>query len=67
MVMYAKCVSIRDKQRDEKKQLWNLHKEQEKKKDLIMEIDRLKKIKHHEEIETAHKEKEKKDHLVIVD
>jgi len=32
-----------------------------------MEIERLKNIKHHEEVEKQHKEKEKLDHLVIVD
>ena len=57
--MYAKCVTVRDKQLDDKKRVWELTKEQEKKKDLIMEIERLKNIKHHDEMERKHKEKEK--------
>ena len=32
-----------------------------------MEIERLKNIKHHEEMERKHKEKEKSDHMIIVD
>lgn len=43
--MYAKVVSIRDKQLIQKKQIKEWYKEEEKKKDLLMEIKRLKEIK----------------------
>lgn len=49
MVAYAKAVTIRDRQLQEKQEIWDEHKTQEKKKDLIMEVERLKQIKHHEE------------------
>ena len=49
MVMYAKCVTVRDKQLQEKKELHEQYKVQEKRKDLMMEIERLKSIKYHEE------------------
>lgn len=44
MVAYAKAATIREKQLDEKKRDWEMHKVQEKKKDKLMEIERLKKI-----------------------
>jgi hypothetical protein len=45
MVAYAKAATIRERQLDEKKREWENFKVQEKKKDKIMEIERLKKIK----------------------
>jgi hypothetical protein len=45
MVAYAKAATIRERQLDEKKREWESFKVQEKKKDKIMEIERLKKIK----------------------
>ena len=45
MVMYAKCVTIRDKQLEEKKEIRKEFIQEEKQKDLMMEIERLKKIK----------------------
>lgn len=45
MVAYAKAVTIRDRQLEEQKQIWDEYKDQEKKKDLLMEVDRLKKLK----------------------
>ena len=44
MVAYAKAATIREKQLDEKKRDWDHYKIQEKKKDKLMEIERLKKI-----------------------
>ena len=44
MVAYAKAATIREKQLDEKKRDWEQYKVQEKKKDKVMEIERLKKI-----------------------
>ena len=45
MVAYAKAATIREKQLDEKKRDWESYKVQQKKKDKLMEIERLKKIK----------------------
>jgi hypothetical protein len=50
MVAYAKAATIREKQLEEKSKDWELFKIQEKKKDKLMEIERLKKIKELEEI-----------------
>lgn len=56
MVMYAKCVTIRDKQLIEKQIIHNEHKNEEKRKDLMMEIDRLKTIKYYEDLDKKKKE-----------
>lgn len=56
MVMYAKCVTVRDKQLNEKQVIHGDFKIQEKRKDLMMEIERLKKIKYYEELEKVKKE-----------
>lgn len=67
MVNYAKCVTIRDKQLEEKKTIHSDMKVQEKRKDLMMEIERLKKIKYYEELDKVKKEEMKKGHVVIID
>jgi len=67
MMLYAKCVTIRDKQLEEKRSIIDEKKREEKRKDLMMEIERLRKIKYHEEIEKEKKEELKKGHLVIID
>lgn len=48
MVAYAKAVTIRDRQKEEQKLIWEEYKNEEKKKDLMMEVERLKLIKYHE-------------------
>ena len=45
MVAYAKAATIRERQLEEKQRDWEDFKNQEKKKDKIMELERLKKIK----------------------
>ena len=45
MVAYAKAATIRERQLEEKNKDWELFKVQEKKKDKLMEIERLKKIR----------------------
>ena len=45
MVAYAKAATIREKQLELKQNYWEEYKIQEKKKDKLMEIERLKKIK----------------------
>ena len=56
MVAYAKAATIRERQLEEKQREWENYKVQEKKKDKIMEIERLKKIRELEEIEAKKKE-----------
>ena len=48
MVIYAKCVTIRDKQLEEQKRLEEEYRAEEKRLDLMMEIERLKSLKYQE-------------------
>lgn len=45
MMLYAQCVTIRDKQVDEKKQALSQEKAEDRRLDLIMERDRQKAVK----------------------
>ena len=67
MMMYAKCVTVRDQQLDEKNGIHDHKKTEEKRKDLMMEIERLKKIKYYEELEKEKKELQKAGHTIIID
>ena len=67
LALYAKTVTIRDKQLEEKKEIHEQRKLEEKRKDLLMEVDRLKKVKYHEELERTKKDEQKKKALEIVD
>lgn len=67
MMVYSKCVTIRDKQLEEKKKIEEMKKTEEKRKDLMMEIDRLKLIKKIEEDERAKKDELRKGHHQIID
>ena len=51
MVLYSKVVTIRDKQLDENKRLESEWIEEQKKLDLMMEIERLKVLQEEEERE----------------
>lgn len=51
MVLYSKVVTIRDKQLEENKRLEQEWVEEQKKLDLMMEIERLKVLKEEEERE----------------
>ena len=55
MIMYAKVVTIRDKQLNQKKYIHSQYVEEEKQKDLMIEIDRLKAIKAAQEKQREHK------------
>lgn len=48
MVLYSKVVTIRDKQLDENKRLESEWVDEQKKLDLLMEIERLKALKEEE-------------------
>ncbi len=59
MMLYAKVVTIRDKQVQEKRRLKDEYKVEEKRKDLMMEIERLTKIKYHDEVQRKIKEEQR--------
>ncbi len=67
MVAYAKVATVRERQLEEKKKNWEEYKVQEKKKDKIMELERLKKIKVEEEAEVVKKVEALRGKEVIID
>ncbi len=67
MMLYSKVVTIRDRQLDEAKRLEQEWIEEQKRLDLMMEIERLKSLKLQEEREVKRKEAQKQGSLVIVD
>jgi hypothetical protein len=67
MMIYSKCVTIRDKQLDEQKLLEDEYREEEKRLDIMMEIERLKSLKYQEEREVKRKDAQRKGALVIID
>ena len=67
MVLYSKVVTIRDKQLEENKQLEKEWLEEQRKLDLMMEIERLKGLKVAEEREAVRQQARRKGALVIVD
>lgn len=67
MVLYSKVVTIRDKQLQENKMLESEWVEEQKKLDLMMEIERLKGLKVAEEREVLRQQARRKGALVIVD
>jgi hypothetical protein len=67
MVLYSKVVTIRDKQLQENKLLEHEWLEEQKKLDLMMEIERLKALKVAEEREIVRTQARREGALVIVD
>lgn len=67
MILYSKVVTIRDKQLQENKQLESEWIEEQKKLDLLMEIERLKGLKVAEEREVVRQHQQRKGALVIID
>ena len=67
MVLYSKVVTIRDKQLEENKRLEQEYIEEQKKLDLMMEIERLKVLKEEEEREVRKAAARKQGAQVIVD
>ena len=67
MVLYSKVVTIRDKQIGENKKLEQEWVEEQKKLDLMMEIERLKVLKMEEEREAKKAEMRIRGKQVIVD
>lgn len=67
MVLYSKVVTIRDKQLEENKKLEEEWINEQKKLDLMMEIERLKVLKEEEEREIRKSDARRKGAQVIVD
>ena len=67
MVLYSKVVTIRDKQLGENKRLEEEWKEEQKKLDLMMEIERLKVLQEEEEREVRKAQARKQGAQVIID
>jgi len=67
MVLYSKVVTIRDRQLNENKRLESEWVEEQKKLDLMMEIERLKVLKEEEEREVRKHAARKQGAKVIVD
>jgi len=67
MVLYSKVVTIRDKQLEENKQLEKEWVEEQKRLDIMMEIERLKGLKVDEEREVVRQEARRKGATVIID
>ena len=67
MILYSKVVTIRDKQLQENKQLEHEWIEEQKKLDLLMEIERLKSLKVAEEREVVRQQQQRNGALVIID
>ncbi len=67
MMLYSKVVTIRDRQLEEAKRLEQEWIEEQKRLDLMMEIERLKSLKLQEEREVTRKAAQKQGSLVIID
>lgn len=67
MVLYSKVVTVRDKQLDENKRLEQEYIEEQKKLDLMMEIERLKGLKIEEDREVKKAAQRIQGKKVIVD
>ena len=67
MVLYSKVVTIRDKQKEENTRLEREYVEEQKKLDLMMEIERLKLLKKEEEFEVSKAQQRKRGAQVIID
>ena len=67
MAFYSKVVTVRDKQIQENKRLEHEWHEEQKKLDLMIEIERLKGIKAEEERENARAVARKRGQQVIID
>ena len=67
MVAYAKAATIRERQLEIKQNEWEDYKTQEKKKDKLMEIERLKKIKQLNEVEERKREEALRGKEVIIE
>lgn len=65
VVLYAKCVTVRDAQVEEKKALTGEKSEEERKMDMAMELERLKALRMYEERELKRIEDRKKGASVI--
>ena len=66
MMLYSKCVTIRDAQLEEKKHIMAEAQEEERRMDLMMEIERMKALDLYEERERQRQEDRKKGAAVLM-
>jgi len=67
LMLYAKVATVRNKQLTDKVDVKEQRKLEEKRKDLMMEVERLKKIKYYEDTEREKKKVLREGYLVIID
>ena len=67
LVLYAKVATIRDKQLIEHKEIEHQRREEERQKDMMMEIERLKAVKFHEDRAIEKSQIQRQGALVVID
>lgn len=67
MMLYSKCVTIRDAQIEEKKQMMLEAEEENRKQDLMMEIERIKALEQYEAREAQRVEERRRGAKVLED
>lgn len=67
MMLYSKVVTIRDRQKEEQKRLEHEWIDEQKRMDIMMEIERLKSLKMQDEREVRRKDMQRSGASVIVD
>ena len=67
MMLYSKCVTIRDKQIEESKHLETEWRTEQNAMDLMMEIERLKGLRARDEVEDKRRVAQRNGALVIMD
>ena len=67
MMLYSKVVTIRDRQKEEQKRLEQDWLDEQKRMDIMMEIERLKSLKMQEEREVRRKDMQRQGAAVIID
>jgi len=67
MVAYARCVTVRDKQLDEKKLIRGANVEEQKRLDMMYELGRLKEVKRVDDRDNRRKDLQRDGHSLIVD
>lgn len=67
LILQAKIVTIRDAQLVEKQEIKDSWKQEEKRKDLLLELERLKKVKYYDELEVEKKKILREGSSVVID
>ena len=67
MVLYAEIATIRDRQREDRKNMEKFYKKKEEKLDIMMEINRLKEMEIQRKVEEEKKRQQREGALVVID